>query len=52
MCPYTLFKKDQRFHRENIKIAFIEKGGHCPWIEDPKAVRAVFEEFLSQMGSK
>ena len=52
MCPYTLFKKDQRFHRENIKIAFIEKGGHCPWVEDPKAVRAVFEEFLSQMGTK
>jgi pimeloyl-ACP methyl ester carboxylesterase len=54
MTPYTLFKKDQRFHRENIKMVFVENGGHCPWVENPMVIRAAFEELLSQIqvGSK
>lgn len=49
ICPFSLFKKDQRFHRNNIKLVFIEDAGHCPWIENPSAIAKAFEEFSSQM---
>lgn len=49
ICPFSLFKKDQRFHRENIKLLFIEDGGHCPWIENPAAMNKAFEEFSTNL---
>lgn len=45
ICPFSLFKNDQRFHRENIKLLFIVNAGHCPWIENPAAVKEAFDEF-------
>lgn len=47
MCPFTLFKNDQRFHRDNIELLFIEDAGHCPWVENPTAVKEAFERFSS-----
>jgi len=49
ICPFSLFTKDERFHRQNIRLLFIENAGHCPWVENPAAVRAGFEEFCLQL---
>lgn len=45
ICPYTLFKKDKRFQRPNIKSIIFENAGHMPWLEKPAEVIKVFEEF-------
>ncbi len=47
MTPFTLFEKDVRFHRPNIRMLLIEDAGHFPWIENPKAVKEAFDDFLS-----
>lgn len=49
ICPFSLFQNDDRFHRQNIRLLFIEDAGHCPWMENPKAVRQAFEAFCSQL---
>jgi len=49
MCPFSLFKNDQRFQQPNIKLVYIENGGHCPWIENPIAVRQAFEQFNASL---
>lgn len=49
ICPFSLYTKDVRFHRENIKLLFIENAGHCPWVENPDAVREGFDEFCSEL---
>lgn len=45
ICPFSLFRNDSRFQRKNIRLLFLEDAGHFPWIENPNAVRAAFEEF-------
>lgn len=49
ICPFSLFKNDKRFDRQNIRLLLIENAGHCPWVEDPSAVRKAFEDFCSQL---
>ncbi len=49
ICPFSLFEKDQRFHRPNIKILFIEDAGHMGWVENPKAVKDAFSEFIPRL---
>lgn len=52
ICPFSLFTKDERFHRKNIRLLFIEDAGHCPWVENPTAVRKAFEELLQLICTK
>jgi pimeloyl-ACP methyl ester carboxylesterase len=49
ICPFSLFKNDSRFQRENIKLVFIENAGHCPWIENPLMVDKAFNEFTCSL---
>jgi pimeloyl-ACP methyl ester carboxylesterase len=49
ICPFSLFKSDQRFQRHNIKLLFIENAGHCPWLENPMAVEKAFKAFYSML---
>lgn len=49
ICPFSLFKNDERFHRQNIRLMFMENAGHLPWIEDPLTVRKAFEELTSRL---
>lgn len=49
ICPFSLFKSDERFQRENIKLLFIENAGHCPWVDNPIAVEKAFKEFSSRI---
>jgi pimeloyl-ACP methyl ester carboxylesterase len=51
ICPFSLFAKDERFHRQNIELLFIEDAGHCPWVENPTAVRQAFEELCERIDS-
>lgn len=52
ICPYTLFKKDERFQRENIRLAYIQHGGHLPWVEEPQEVKSMFEGFAEKLKSE
>lgn len=52
ICPFSLFKNDQRFHRKNIKLLFIEDAGHCPWVENPQTIKEAFQEFSAQVSIK
>jgi len=49
ICPFSLFEKDARFQRDNIKLIFVEDAGHLSWVENPKAVKVAFEEFLLRL---
>lgn len=49
ICPFSLFKNDQRFHRKNIELLFIENAGHFPWIENPKALKLAFAKLCSKI---
>lgn len=48
ICPFSLFKNDQRFHKKNIRLLFIENAGHCPWVENPQAVNDALKELCRQ----
>lgn len=45
MAPHTLFERDERFQRPNIKIILIEDGGHMPWVENPQAMKRALSDF-------
>lgn len=45
VMPLSLFKRDTRFHRDNITIEAIDRAGHFPWIEAPELVARAFEKF-------
>jgi pimeloyl-ACP methyl ester carboxylesterase len=49
ITPLHLFKKEKRFHRNNILIKSIPKSGHFPWIDNPASVREAFNEYASSM---
>lgn len=49
IVPFSLFKNDERFHRSNIEMINIEKGGHCGWLEDPEAMKAAFENYAQSV---
>ncbi len=52
MCPYTLFQNDARFNRDNVTHLLIKNGGHCSWIDNPKAVQRVFAKFIKGLSKK
>lgn len=49
ICPYTLFKKDERFQRSNIEFLFLENAGHCGWLESPQEMKAGFKNFSRRL---
>lgn len=49
MTPISLFKERADFNRAHILIKEIEKAGHFPWIENPRAVARAFSEFLARL---
>ena len=52
ICPFSLFERDERFRRLNIKLDFIEDAGHMCWVENPKRVKEAFREFISGLSRK
>ena len=47
--PSALFKSDQRFQRDNIKLQEIAGGSHFPWLERSEAVSMVFSDFSASL---
>lgn len=52
MTPLKLFSNLKEFTRDNIFMRDIENAGHFPWIENPKKVSAVFNEYAQIILSK
>jgi len=51
ITPFSLFEKDQRFHRKNILTKEVQNAGHIPWLEDTEAVRQAFNNFIRMIPS-
>jgi pimeloyl-ACP methyl ester carboxylesterase len=51
ITPLQLFQENRDFLRENILMRKIIKAGHYPWIENPKDVIRVFEEYCQILQS-
>lgn len=49
IVPFTLFQRDKRFARQNIKLVQIENAGHCSWIDNPEAIKETFRDFRSTL---
>lgn len=49
VTPFSLFKKDQRFKKDNIQFEYIQDAGHFPWIEKIKLVTNAFSTFVDQI---
>lgn len=45
ITPLELFIKSKKFKRKNIIIKPIKNAGHYPWIENPKGVIKVFDQY-------
>ena len=51
ITPVSLFKKDERFNRENILLKIIQNAGHFPWFEQMEKIQAAFDGFLKRCPS-
>jgi pimeloyl-ACP methyl ester carboxylesterase len=49
ITPVQLFQQDEKFQRSNIQIKIIPHAAHFPWIENPKAVIAIFNEYAESL---
>ncbi|MEO8963787.1 MAG: alpha/beta hydrolase [Gammaproteobacteria bacterium] len=49
IIPLSFFIKSKQFKRKNITIREIKNAGHFPWIENPKLVQTVFNEYSSEL---
>lgn len=47
LVPMKYFKEKKEYQRPNILMKEIEGAGHFPWIENPQAVIAAFNSFIS-----
>jgi len=48
--PLKLFSQRSEYHRGNISLVEIENAGHFPWIENPSAVAAAFNDYINKWG--
>jgi len=47
MTPFTLFANGERYHKPNIEMHFIKDAGHIPWLEQPKQIKQLFDNFYN-----
>jgi len=45
IIPLKSFKKAKKFSRKNIIFRTIKGAGHYPWVENPKQIARVFDEY-------
>ncbi len=48
ITPFSLFKNNKMYQRENILMKEISGAGHYPWFENPNEVTYAFQEFVRQ----
>lgn len=49
ITPLSLFMNAPDFQKPNICIRTIKQAAHFPWIENPKDVIKVFQEYINQL---
>jgi len=49
ICPFSLFRRDERFQRPNIELFYIENAGHFTWIENPEATKEAFKRLICEL---
>lgn len=49
ITPITLFERDTRFSRKNIKLTKIQDAGHFPWLEQGDTVKNEFKMFIDNI---
>ncbi len=49
ITPLKLFTQSKDFQRDNCVLKSIAGAGHFPWLENPKQVIAVFEDYWKNM---
>jgi len=49
VTPFSLFKNDARFQRENIRLHLLEQSGHFSWLDQPQEIKALFQELISRL---
>ena len=49
LTPLKLFSDAVLFRRKNIFIHTIKNAAHFPWIDNPKQVRQLFQEYLRKL---
>ncbi len=47
-----IFAESKKFQRKNIKFRYIKNAGHFPWIENPRQVVSVFNEYYHFLKKK
>lgn len=47
--PYNIFAQDAKTNRPNIKKVEIKDAGHWAWIDQPDAVKRLFEDFCREL---
>lgn len=52
IIPLKFFINSNKFNRKNIITRQIKDAGHFPWIENPKQVAAVFQEYCELLIAK
>jgi pimeloyl-ACP methyl ester carboxylesterase len=50
--PIKYFEEKEEYKRNNILMKSIKNAGHFPWIENPQAVIAAFNEYMSRLEKK
>jgi len=50
ITPLNLFQTAPAFQRDNIHIRTIPQAAHFPWIDNPAAVQALFDDYCLRLG--
>lgn len=49
ICPFSLFKDDERFKRSNVELLFVGDAGHLIWMENPAAAKEAFKKMEKRL---
>ena len=49
VTPLRLFEQASRFQRRNVTLRAIDDAGHFPWVENPTAVAAAFDDYFREL---
>lgn len=49
VTPFSLFKEDKRFQRDNIQLAEVPGVAHFPWVGNMQQVQILIETFIKSL---
>lgn len=48
ITPFSVYKQDPRFKRNNIVLKEIKQSGHFSWVDQPQALKNIWADFIKQ----